>query len=478
MAEESRALFSCFRAVTIERVLDGHSLPRRDPSAGLPPVPAAFAEDTARAVEEHFSFTLGAGERAFIAQNIALCRARGASPLEAGGAYIDGLTLRLVEAFDREQAPFFLANTELLAGLRAHLYPALNRIRRCVELPDPFDNDLRARQPELYEKTRRAVRVLEEELGLPVNGSELSFFAIHFYAALFKLGEKTTRKKVLRAGVVCVSGIGVSYMIASQIRKHFQNELTVHINSWDDREGWAEDDFLVSTAELAGAGKPVVVTGSVLTPEDYQTIREIITETAFVCAPPVAEPTPPADFARRLDGACRVMAAAKALITAFDVYTVDDAVDFDGLALFCAELFARASGADGAAGVIFDRLVRREKVSSQVIGALELVLLHTRDAVVRSPFWALVRPGAGVFSRGVLAGTRVCVLLLFPAVDSGAVEGAALTALAGTVSRALVESPDFLAAVKLGARDAVLGLLERELAAYVPELCADVLAAS
>ncbi|MDR1095215.1 MAG: PRD domain-containing protein, partial [Spirochaetaceae bacterium] len=296
MTEDSQELFAVFLAVTIERIMQGNTLGSSDKEAGgektgNAPVrdkslqgrcAALFASEIARC----FGLELPEEETAQIAKQIKTSRAKSISPLapleQAEKDSIESLTLRMIDVFDPKRAVTLKTNEELVQGLRAHLYPALARIEKGIELPDPFEGRLSAQKPELYKKVQRAARHLEQETKCPVNESEVSFIAIHFYAALLTIGEKNTQKRVLRAGIVCVSGIGTSYMIASQIRKRYRGELEIEITSWNDRAAWGECDFLISTVPLSGVEMPVAVTGAILGIEDYRQIRDIINNNAFV----------------------------------------------------------------------------------------------------------------------------------------------------------------------------------------------------
>ncbi|MDR0637993.1 MAG: PRD domain-containing protein [Spirochaetaceae bacterium] len=471
MTEDSLALFVVFLAVSVERITQGNTLRSgKDIVPEKSSLQGRCAALIASEIGHHFALELPDEEIAQIARQIKTSRAKSISPLtplsQAEKDHIELLTFRMIDMFDPKLAVTLKTNEELVEGLRAHLYPALARIGKGMELPDPFGGGLSAQKPELYEKTKRAARALETETGCPVNESEVSFIAIHFYAALLTLGEKNTHKRVLRAGIVCVSGIGASYMIASQMRKRYKGELEIQITSWNDREAWDECDFLVSTVPLSGVERPVVAVGTMLVEEDYRNIRDVINDNAFVEKKKSHSRTRDGLLGRigHVEGFLRKTAA---LLRSFDVYPIGNACCFDDLALFCAE---KCGETDHDKGMIFKNLRERETLFTQVIADLGIVLLHTRSEGVKEPVFAVVKPEGGRFLNEHFANCHSCVLMLLPQYTESD-----MARIMGNISAALVETPSFLEAVKAGNRNVIYSILEAELSDFLSGYCKDKL---
>jgi mannitol operon transcriptional antiterminator len=372
----------------------------------------------------------------------------------------------MLVVFDPKLAVTLKTNEELVQGLRAHLYPALVRIEKGIELPDPFEGRLSVQKPELYKKVKRTARYLEQETKCPVNESEISFIAIHFYAALLTIGEKNTQKRVLHAGIVCVSGIGTSYMIASQIRKRYRGELEIEITSWNDWSAWDECDFLISTVPLSGVEMPVAVTGTILGIEDYRQIRDIINNNAFVEKKSGYSPVRH-DLLRRIEHVGGFLGKTAALLRSFEVCSVENSCTFDELILFCAEKFGENARDKER---IFEYLWERERLFTQVVADLGVVLLHTRTEGAREPVFAVIVPEGGVFVDARFADSRACVLMLLPQYEESD-----MARVMGNISAALVETPSFLEAVKSGNRSVIYAILEAELSDFLSGYCKDKL---
>jgi mannitol operon transcriptional antiterminator len=105
-----------------------------------------------------------------------------------------------------------------------------------------------------------------------------------------------------------------------------------------------------------------------------------------------------------------------------------------------ARLTGYRFGGEAESGkLIFHDLMRRERVASQIVPELGLVLLHCRTAGVTSPVFALLSPVGGCFRRGPLRSVKAGVVMLIPDVDQ-----VGRTELMGGLSAALIEADGFL----------------------------------
>ncbi|MDR2786392.1 MAG: PRD domain-containing protein, partial [Treponema sp.] len=302
MTPESFRLISLYLMVMVVRVRKGKIISGGQVSAG--DFQNALAGELAAETEKEFGITLPETERQALSGWIQACRSKQESPLEPGPAdqqnLIERLVMRMTDRFDPLVAAILKTNEQFTRLLSRHLESALPRLKGGIELPNPLEAELVKHYPDVYEKTCRAAKVLEEHLGTPVPSHEVSFIQIHFLAALAVLGERNTRRRSLRAGIVCVSGIGMSYMLAYQVRKRFKGELEVEVSGYDEKDSLTAVDFLVSTIPLTETDKPVVRVQTILGEEDYQKIQEAVT--AFAFTERKAEvPVRPAFLEKRLD---------------------------------------------------------------------------------------------------------------------------------------------------------------------------------
>ncbi|MDR1143060.1 MAG: transcription antiterminator [Spirochaetaceae bacterium] len=477
MTEASLEMLGVFLMVTVERVQKGRSgetrikdVPQSGGGTGSGPAfQVQLAEILAGGIRRRFALELGPEEKNGLVLRIQGCRAKLHTPLSAGNAAeeLKSLTFKMIDAFDPSLAPILKTDEQLTEGLSRHLLPAITRIEHHVELPDPFQGQLDSRYPDLFENCGRAVAVLESHLGRAVPEGEVSFVAIHFYAALLKIGEKNIRKRTLRAGIVCVAGIGSSYMMLSQIRKRFQGELDLEVCAWNDNAAWDSLDFLISTISLE-IQKPVVHVHTLLTPEDYRKIREAINSYAFE-EKTVVPGEKRFSLPERIGAAVALLEKTRTLLSRFDVYPVEPSIRFEEMVRFAAITFGR--GTEGA-DRIFRDLMAREALYTQVIEELGIVLLHSRSAGAGEPVFALIIPktGGGRFLDPYFRRASAAVLMLLP--QQGPPE---ITQIMGALSGALIDTPVFLDAVRRGNGPLTRNIMEAELSDVLARYCGEKL---
>jgi len=168
-----------------------------------------------------------------------------------------------------------------------------------------------------------------------------------------------------------------------------------------------------------------------------------------------------------------------ALLSGFTVAACDGGVDMDGLCRFAGERFGE--GPDGAETVRRD-LLAREALSTQIVEALGIALLHVRTAGVAAPVFAVIvprgaprgdgaAPGAGggapgAFTHPYLKGAKSCVLMMLP-------QGRPpeMTGVMGRLSGALVDMPLFLEAAQRGDEATLRAVAEAELTDLLIQYC-------
>lgn len=458
MTSESFSLIAIYLMVMVDRLRKGKIITDGGMSGqvSISAFQYALAEDLAAETESEFSLTLPETERQALAGWIQACRSKQDISLEPGP--VDrrtdspSLAMRMIDRFDPPIAAILKTNEQLTRLLSLHLEAALPRLQEGIALPNPLEEELIKNYPKEYEKTRRAVKVLEDHLGLPVPSNEVSFILIHFLAALAVLGERNIRRRVLRAGIVCVSGIGVSYMLAYQARKRFKGELEVEVSDCNDKASWAAVDFLISTIPLTETDKPFVQVNTLLGTEDYQKIQAVIDAFAFTKRD-VEQPPRSVSLEKRLDNLIEIFVQSRLLLDNFAIESIKADCSFEELVRFAATRFA-PENPEAVLRVLMDR----EAVVTQVVSELGIVLLHTRSDCKAAPVFAVIVPEGGEFTQSYFKRTKSCALMLLPETSPHEV-----TELMGGISSALIDLPLFLEAVRVGNQETVRAVLEREI---------------
>ena len=339
MTEESFDMLKLQLAVMVERARGAFNIDGETEIA--PGLPRRLAERLCDDIEDTFNISLSAGERAWAAALIRAARTKRLPPgdlvdPEAYG-YARRLTYRMIDAFDANLSPSLKLNEDLVNGLSLHVWSAIIRIKQGIELKSVMREQIRETFPEVYEKSVLSAKALEDELGCKVSENEAAFIASHFGAALIRLREREGRRVALRAGVVCVAGIGVSYMMQSQIRERFKNALEVSVSDLSRPDEWAEYDLLISSIPLKYDRRPVIMTSPILTDEDYSKIRAAIKTLESVKRETAPKPT--SDLTGSLRGAAKRFTETARLLENFCRVTVRAGCSFDELAKLAGRRF-------------------------------------------------------------------------------------------------------------------------------------------
>jgi mannitol operon transcriptional antiterminator len=286
-----------------------------------------------------------------------------------------------------------------------------------------------------------------------VPDSEVAFIASHFGAALIRLGERGNRSIMLRAGIICVAGIGVSYMMASQVQNYFKGELDVAIGEWNNPEDWNNFDLLISSIPLESNDRPVVVVEPILTDDNYAAILHSIKN----CSVSAGEYMPRIDggLPMRIDEAAVRFAEVSGVLKDFCKLTIHANCSFDELA---GKIGYRFGTNPEFGGRIYADLMKRESISTQVIVQLGIILMHTRTTGLEKPIAALISPDGGQFTDDYFSGAKGGIIMLAP--ENSDKE---IFKMFGHISSALVEDDVLLGAVQSG--DEVIAYTRIEAAA-------------
>ncbi len=389
-------------------------------------------------IQKRFEIRLSDFEVIRISKGLMASRAKYKNPIneqEETLAYNKALSLTylLIENFDDRLAPTLKNDEEFVRGLSVHLWSAIERIKNGYEIQDPLNGQIKAEFPDIYKRSLTASQVLRQEFGKDVPEGEIVCIAAHFGAAVMQIGCKKLHRK-LKVAIICLGGIGVSYMLNSQVKKHFSNEITAEVYDYKSKEQWQNSDFIISTIPLEISEKTVVNVSPILTKKDCDIIRSTIENSKAVCTDLQHEHI--GELNTNIISAKSHLAEIQSILNNFtniivsDVHTVDDIAKFVGL---------RFASNEENGKLIYNDLIKREEISSQVIKGLNLLLLHCVSAGVKQPLVAMISTDNGEIKNTSDETAKVCLVALLPQTASAE----AKTAI-GLISSEIIEDDYFL----------------------------------
>jgi mannitol operon transcriptional antiterminator len=456
MTPQSRDTLNCYLAVMVQRVMDGYSLEEDAALANESGEYGDQAEKVAVVIQEVFNLTLNQAEKTLLAIELSACRPNALEGVRKGSDQADLMALaeKMVAGFDPRLAHQLYLDNILIEGLAIHLRSALVRIRHHIELVDPLLELLRQNYPDIMARCRSACAVLPTD-GEIISDDEVILVATHFQAAILRLADPGENQVVLRVGIICVHGIGSSYLLASQVKRAFGSRIITEVGWHDDPDKWPQYDFLISTTELSNTDLPVVVVPTILAASDIKRIENHLSLQQKIGASPTRQPENVLEGLSQVEDLAR---AGRKIIEGFRVITLSGDTPFPAL----LERVGRETGhTPEAAAMIQNGLEEREKIASQVIQELGLVLLHCRTGGVDQPVFILLNPEGG-FQDPYYRGTKTAVAMLVPQTARREV-----AEMLGAISTALIENPTLLLAIQNGGSEAVLAGLQKVLVDFL-----------
>lgn len=322
----------------------------------------SLAQKIAGSLEEYFAITIPEIEITYIWLHIKGSKHEkvqyGTTQLAAGGQ-IRQLVNEMIDAFDKENAYLIKQDDEFLQGLLAHLQPTIIRLVHGMQIHNPMLEDIKKSYVELYQKCENVAMVLGKSLGKEVPPEETGFLTVHFGAAMVRLEGRKEKLRKVHTGVVCSSGIGISRLMSSKLKKVFQNKMVVSAYGKNDVTPYiiGKTDFFISSIPLEIDDVPVLYVNPLLNEKDMDEIRHLFYK--YERLPQKHEEM--GSFQEQLDQINKMAAQIKMLLKYMGFFKVNGNITFDELLVMAGEEISPYSD---RREMIREALQRREEISS------------------------------------------------------------------------------------------------------------------
>ncbi len=389
-------------------------------------------------IQKRFEIKLLNSEIIRISKGLMASRAKYKNPISEKdeiAAYNKALSLTflLIENFDYRIAHTLKNDEEFVRGLSVHLWSAIERIKNGYEIKDPLDGQIKNEFPDVFKRSKQAAKVLENEFGKKVPEGEIVCIAAHFGAAVMQIGCQKLQRK-LKVAIVCMGGIGVSYMLNSQIKKHFANELSTQICDFKSKDEWTDSDFIISTIPLDNTNKIVINVSPILSRKDREVIRDTIEKTASTCLQTQNSNT--CEISTEITSIKQHITEIEAILNNFKVINASGLQTVEDVAKYVGYRFADS---EDQGELIYSDLMKRETISTQIIKELNLLLLHCVSQGVKEPIVVTIFSDKGSITNTLNDTAKTSLVALLPQTSSHEAKAAI-----GKISGALVEDDAFL----------------------------------
>jgi mannitol operon transcriptional antiterminator len=374
------------------------------------------AKELAEHFEDEFDLTFPHEELAYITMHLKGARLlhieeQPVSELEdvVSPYELQRLVYQLIDHFEAVTHSSIKQDDLLVSGLITHLRPALTRIQYKLQIRNPLLKQIQTQYPEVYRQTLMASQRLGQQHHLVFNDDEVAYLALHFGAALERLTQNAPRR-VVNVAVLCASGIGISALLASRIKRLFKDDITIVPRSQVDLEQLPQENFdlLISTMELGSTPLPVIQVNPLLSDVDIEVIKSQVYALSQLPRKHNAQPTGPVDHIQAIKD---VSTSLSALIEGVDSITVKADLSKDQL----ISLAGYRIGKNERQGkqIVHD-LHEREALGAVILEEDGFMLFHAKSSGVTHPVMMVFRPESKTFVDLGASNIQAVVILLIP----------------------------------------------------------------
>lgn len=334
----------------------------------------------------------------------------GEAGLEMESREIQQLVNAMIDAYDPQQAYLLKQDEEFMQGLLAHLQPTLVRLTYGMQIQNPVLEDIKNNYPAIYARCGKVAGVLEKRVGKCVPEEEIGFLMVHFGAAMVRLEGKREQIRKVHVGVVCSSGIGISRLMSSKLKKVFKDRMELTTYGKNDITPYiaGKTDFFVSSIPMDRQQVPVIYVNPLLNEENMEEIRRMTYQYE------------------------RIPRKQK------------ESDEFS---------------------------VQLEQISTQIFAEFGFALLHTRTkGVIRPGFSICMTKDLGAFLDPYFKGITTVYIMLAPIDDHLQVNNDIL----GHISGMLIEEYEFTDTVARGDKEEIRDVLSRYLKKYFNQCLTDI----
>lgn len=420
-----------------------------------------LAREIVQELEREFSVSIPDVEAAYICLHIQGAKVQQIQVDDSSRAVIDGYrelfdtVNEMIDRYDKEQAYALKQDEEFVVqGLAAHLQPTLVRLANHMKIQNPLLEHIKTEYGDIYKRCEEVAKVIEERYGYEVPDTEIGFLAIHFGAAMVRLENRRESSRKVYIGVVCASGIGISRLMMSKLKRQFMDRAEISAYGSCDLNPYVLErlDFLVSTLPLKEDIETISVS-PLLSQEEMEHIEKRV---RFYERMPARKREQDA-FTRQLEQVNYMAVQIKSLIQDMGYLLVSPDVSFEEMLAAISEML---SPYNDRRWLIREDLKKRERLGTQVYPDFGFALFHTKTGGVVKPSFSLCRTKGNVpFADPYFQGVGLVIVMLLPEDEHRKENQELLGYLSGT----LVEDFEFLETLSAGAKEEVQAVLSRYL---------------
>ncbi|WP_430488045.1 BglG family transcription antiterminator [Priestia flexa] len=380
-------------------------------------------ESLCKELEEQFSLSINTNDITFLAVVLRASKLQVANAVDYDSIVLGRMIKRVIQDVSIQLHIDLTNDFSLFQGLLAHMEPSIFRIQQQLEAFNPLTEEIKKKYPLLFMAVRNSMEKEFNELSF--SDDEIAYVVLHFGSSLVVREENV----VIKALVVCPTGIGTSKMLASRIKKEFIEIDSVDVKSIKEihETNIEKYDLIISTVRLPFLACEYILVNPLLSDEDIHAIRTFLqknveeltqknryTAKSSITATSSANDRPPFQ---------QVMKEIKEVYTSIDSIFDNLRIYREGSTLDHEQIIARMVAAAGREGLvkntqsIIQKLKEREEKGGLGIPETSMALFHCRHEGIGQLLFQishLQNPCQVKGMDGKMMETRNLLLMLAP----------------------------------------------------------------
>ncbi|WP_177181371.1 BglG family transcription antiterminator [Halanaerobium salsuginis] len=238
-----------------------------------------LAVKIAHTLAEEFKLQLPGEEIAFITLHLLGARRNSTgNTANLRPANLPNLIREMIRVVEKYFAVKLINDQKLVTGLTIHLQATIKRIIFDLPIENPLLTDIKNKYKAVFAAAQLAVKLIQNELYVEISEDETAYLALHFGAALERLGyHKQRQVKVI---LVCSSGVGTTNLLEVRLKNEFKRiKIVASVASFElskQLELFTEVDFIITTIPLGRLAKDCVLVNPLLNEEDIEKIKKYL----------------------------------------------------------------------------------------------------------------------------------------------------------------------------------------------------------
>lgn len=159
----------------------------------------------------------------------------------------------------------------LLQGLTVHLTSALKRLYLGLNLHNPYTADVKRFFPRAFNEAIDLSAKIEHHFNVTLNEDEVAYVALHLEAFLER------QKSMVRAVIVCSTGLGTARLLEQRVKTYFSDSIQIsRVTSIQDlKHHPISEDLVISTINFDVPDIPVVIVSPFLDVSSVKRLKAV-----------------------------------------------------------------------------------------------------------------------------------------------------------------------------------------------------------